>query len=399
MSGRPHGHAGSVTESLVVEIAGKAYQGVDNMDGTAKLPGEKIAGLPVGTDHLRLPRGIRLDSSCADSTTNALTVAKHRVCAAQTTSPPLLSHSNDSAKKTPDRTGWRTTLLVPLPAELTWQDMAFLAAIPATTFINHGAPSLVALDAAGTLAPEIQDYLRRYRPDEVFLLGNAADDLVIAGRTCGLLKAGSADEAACALSARFWRTSATAVICPAGDYEAGLVAAPLAARLRAPLLFTAGQGLARLAMEELRRLKTRELIVVGKPAGGLQSLKQVTDQLTELATARDVLIWARNRRPAVAYLAALNPLDRNKTVIKKLSLAGALLAAGRDGLVVPLPYEVTWKLPFNGVEVRGELPAGLPPSEARPKAGRISFGKREYAFILTGKSDDRDLKDLHRSGW
>ena len=312
--------------------------------------------------------------------------------AAQPTEPPRPSLSKESAEKIPARTVSRTTLLVPLPTEPGWQDMAFLAAIPAMTVVNNGAPSLVALEAAGTLTPEIQDYLRRYRPDEVLWLGSAVNGLAIAGRTCGVLKAGSADEAACALSARCWGASATAVICPEGDYEAGLVAAPLAARLRAPLLFAAGQGLSKSAVEELRRLKTRQLIVVGKLAGGLPSLKQVTEQVTELAAARDVMTWARKRELTVSYLAALNPLDRNKAVIKKLSLTGALLAAGRGGLAVPLPYEVLWKQPFNGEEMRGELPAGLPKSEAKPKAGRISIGQREHAFVLTGKPNDRELK-------
>jgi hypothetical protein len=321
--------------------------------------------------------------------------------AEQSAAPPLVNLAKDSAAKPPERVGRRTTVLVPLPAEPGWQDMAFLAAIPAATVINHGAPSLVALEAAGTLTPEIQDYLRRYRPDEVVLLGNAADDLVIAGRTCGVLKAGGADEAACVLSKRFWRSSATAVVCPEGDYEAGLVAAPLAARLRVPLLFAGAQGLSRLASEELRRLATKELIVVGKLAGGWQSLKQVTAQVTELATARDVMIWARNRKLTVTYVAALNPLDRNKTVIKKLSLAGALLAAGRDGLVAPLSYDVRWKVPFHGEEMHGKPPAGVPQSKGTPKTGRIVFGDHEYSFILTGsgKPIGRDLKiNIDRDG-
>ena len=305
---------------------------------------------------------------------------------AQATEPPRSSLSKDSTEKS------RTTLLVPLPTEPGWQDMAFLAAIPAMTVVNKGAPSLVALEAAGTLTSEIQDYLRRYRPDEVLLLGGVANGLAVAGRTCGVIKAGSADEAACALSTRCWRTSATAVICPEADYEAALVAAPLAARLRAPLLFAAEQGLSKSAIAEVRRLKTSELIVVGKLTDGLPSFKQVTEQVTELPAARDVMTWARKRGLTVSYLAALNPLDRHKAVIKKLSLAGALLAAGRDGLVVPLPYEVRWKQPFNGEEMSGELPAGLPQSEAKPKAGRISIGAREHAFILTGKPNDRDLK-------
>ena len=299
---------------------------------------------------------------------------------------------NKTRVGTPYPTGTRTTLLVPLPAEPAWQDMAFLAAVPAATVVNNGAPSLVALDTSGALSPEIQDYVRRYRPDAVHLLGGAADGLVVTSRTCGVLQAGSADEAACVLSARFWRRCATAVICPEDDYEAGLVAAPLAARLRAPLLFTGAQGLSRRAAQELRKLRVRELIVVGKLTGGLQSLTQVTKQVTVLDGARDVMIWVRRRGLTVAYLAALNPLDRNKTVIRKLSLAGALLAAGREGLVAPLPYEVRWKIPFSGMEMKGELPADLPKSEAKPKAGRIVFGEREYAFILTGKRRERGLR-------
>jgi len=317
-----------------------------------------------------------------------LTVSAH---AEQPTGPPRLSPAKDAAANTPTRTGMRTTLLVPLPAEPAWQDMAFLAAVPAMTVANNGAPSLVALEASGTLTPEIQDYLRRYRPDEVLSLGSAANGLAVAGRTCSVLTAGSADEAACALSARFWRTSATAVICPAGDYQAGLVAAPLAARLRAPLLFAAEQGLSPSSAGELRRLEAQEWIVVGKLDGGLPSPKQVAGKVTELTSANDVVRWARNRGLAVSYLAALNPHDRNNAVIKKLSLAGALLAAGRDGLVAPLSYQVRWKQPFNGEEMRGALPTGVPPSEATPKFGRISVADRQHAFILTGKPHDSDL--------
>ena len=313
----------------------------------------------------------------------------------------LLSISWCSTDKPAAPSGLRTTLLVPLPAEPAWQDMAFLAAIPAAMVVNSGAPSLIAFDPAEPLSPEIKDYLRRYRPDAVILLGNSPGDQAITGRTCSVVRAVSADESACALSRGFWRTSATAVICQEGDYEAGLIAAPLAARLRAPLLFAGAQGLSPLATNELRRLKTRELIVVGKPAGGLASLKHAAARVTELATARDVMTWVPKRGLPVAYVAALNPLDRSKTVIKKLSLAGALLAAGRDGLVAPLSYEVRWKMPFSGAEMQGEVPPDLPKSKAKPKAGRIVFGKRDYPFILTGKSEDRSLKiniDLNGDG-
>ena len=68
------GTLGSVTESLVVEIAGKAYAGVDNMDGTWKLPGEKIAGLPVGTYDVKVTARNSIGLVRTDSTTNELTV-------------------------------------------------------------------------------------------------------------------------------------------------------------------------------------------------------------------------------------------------------------------------------------------------------------------------------------
>jgi len=78
VSGQPAdltGTLGSVTESLVVEIVGKAYAGVDNMDGTWKLPGEKIAGLPVGTHDVKVIAKNSIGLVRSDSTTNELTVA------------------------------------------------------------------------------------------------------------------------------------------------------------------------------------------------------------------------------------------------------------------------------------------------------------------------------------
>ena len=298
-------------------------------------------------------------------------------------------------------TEMRALMLLPLPEESAWQDMAFLSAIPAATVVNNGAPSLVALDAAATLSPEVLDYARRYRPDQVFLLGGATNGLVVAGRTCSVLKGSSAEEVACVLSSTFWKTSAVAVLCTTNNYEAALVAAPLAARLRAPLLFVGAQGLSKSTLREIRRLKVRELILIGNLRGGVPALKQEAGEVTVLLGARDVMAWIRKRGLPVTYLAALNPSDREKTVIKKLSLAGALLAAGRQGLVAPLTYDVRWKVPFKGTELKGDLPAGVPKSEAKAKEGRIVLGKKEYAFIYTSVPKEKDRKvfiDLNGDG-
>jgi predicted TIM-barrel fold metal-dependent hydrolase len=69
------GTLGSVTESLVVEIAGKVYAGVDNRDGTWKLPGIKLSGLPAGTYDVKVTAKNSIGLVRTDSTTNELTVA------------------------------------------------------------------------------------------------------------------------------------------------------------------------------------------------------------------------------------------------------------------------------------------------------------------------------------
>jgi len=70
------GTLGSVTESLAVEIAGKVYQGVDNRNGTWKLPGDKLASLPTGTYDVKVTAKNAIGLVRTDSTTNELTVAR-----------------------------------------------------------------------------------------------------------------------------------------------------------------------------------------------------------------------------------------------------------------------------------------------------------------------------------
>lgn len=66
------GTLGSVTESLTVEIAGKVYQGTDNLNGTWKLPAERIAGLPAGTYDVKVTAKNSIGIIRTDSTTNEL---------------------------------------------------------------------------------------------------------------------------------------------------------------------------------------------------------------------------------------------------------------------------------------------------------------------------------------
>ena len=68
------GTLGSVTDSLVVEIAGKIFAGIDNLNGTWKLPGDQIAGLPAGTYDVKVTARNAIGLVRTDSTTHELTV-------------------------------------------------------------------------------------------------------------------------------------------------------------------------------------------------------------------------------------------------------------------------------------------------------------------------------------
>jgi predicted TIM-barrel fold metal-dependent hydrolase len=77
VSGQPAdltGTLGSLTDSLVVEIAGEVCRGVDNLNGTWKLAGDQLAGLPAGTYDVKVTARNASGLVRTDFTTNELTV-------------------------------------------------------------------------------------------------------------------------------------------------------------------------------------------------------------------------------------------------------------------------------------------------------------------------------------
>ena len=149
----------------------------------------------------------------------------------------------------------RTTIFMPIPSQESWQDMAFLAAVPAATVVNNGALSLIALHETGESPPEILDYTKRYRPERVILLDSGLGGSSLLAKSCERIKVTSADDAACRLSQLFWPTSKGAIICPDDHYESVLVASTLAAHLRVPLLCTSKQQISPACAREILRLK------------------------------------------------------------------------------------------------------------------------------------------------
>ena len=64
-----------MTDRLTVEIAGKVCQGIDNLNGTWKLPADRIAGLPAGTYDVKVTAKNSIGLVRTDATSNELTIA------------------------------------------------------------------------------------------------------------------------------------------------------------------------------------------------------------------------------------------------------------------------------------------------------------------------------------
>lgn len=293
----------------------------------------------------------------------------------------------------------RTTIFVPLDAQPSWRDMAYLAAIPASERANEGGGSLVALDAKSGFGPEFADYMTRFKPDSVWLLDDPktttlpAEKLPPVNLKVQKISVDSAESAAVDLSKRFWTASKVAVVCPSRDYDAALFAASLAGLLDAPLLFTTDEALNPATATEIARLGVTEVIALGNAA------PKFSGKIIPLSSPFEAMKWVRNRGFKVSYLAAVNPFDRANTTTRKLSLIGAQLAAGRKGLVAPLRAKVEWKRPFESKVLKGTLPKGIPASEAKPKEGTIEIGGSKLRFILTGGKEESNLRlSIDRTG-
>ena len=286
--------------------------------------------------------------------------------------------------------GGRAVFVVRLPDCPSWEDFAFLAAVPAATVCSDGRPALIALDESGAITREIDDYLRRYKPQALYCLGPPPRQAADAARPWQVLDADSADAAACLLARTFWKAADTVVVCREGDYAMALVASALAARLRSPLLFSMAERASVETAKLLKELAARRAIVVGSVPKAAAALKETGLAVVELKDAPALLAWMREQKLATPYFAVVNPLDREATVIRKLSLAAPLLAAARQGMVVPLAYKTLWKAPFVGAECKANPPKGTPESRKPPRRGLTSANGHPFAFVVTSGRNDKD---------
>jgi hypothetical protein len=284
----------------------------------------------------------------------------------------------------------RAVIVVRVPGPAGWQDLAFLAAVPAATVRNDGQPAVIALEESGAITREMEDYLRRYKPQGFYALGTAPRQAADNRTQWTVLEADSAEAAAGVLARTFWKTADTAVLCRKSDYAMALVGSALAARLRAPLMFAGEQDVSAGTAAEMKRLGVKTAVVVGAAGKVAAAVKASGVGVTELNDAKAVLGWMKEKKIEARYFAVCNPTDRETTVIRKLSLAAALLAAGRQGMVVPLAYRVLWQVPLVGAECKGTPPKGVPESKKAPRHGVTSLDGHPFDFVVTSGKSEKD---------
>jgi len=70
----------------------------------------------------------------------------------------------------------KNTFLVPVsPYSSGWQELAYLAAVPASAAANTDEPSVIALGAFGIMPDEVDWYLNRYDPDNTYMINKQAE--------------------------------------------------------------------------------------------------------------------------------------------------------------------------------------------------------------------------------
>jgi Peptidase family C25 len=276
----------------------------------------------------------------------------------------------------------QTALFVTQPAEACWQDFAFLAAIPASRTINQGNGAVILLDETGQIPREVDDYLRRLKPLGTCHLGTKP---LTAAPQFGKhleMPCSSADQAASVLAEKFWDKSPRVVVCREDDYSSALMASTLAARLRVPLFFCSDKGLSPLSSTAIRRLGAKEMLFVGKSPSELRA--------TELPDVESILTWLKKQGLETPYLALVNVRDRTSTTIRKLSLAAPILAAARDGMVMPFDTEIQWRVAFTGTPIKGDIPKGIPAGSKPPSAGVIDLADGKIPFVLSFGASVKD---------
>lgn len=291
------------------------------------------------------------------------------------------------------RAGPRVVFLVPVPARESWQDQAFLSAVPAACRVN-GDPIVLCVDPVEPWRPELLDFLTRYEPSRVFWLGETAPAKGPLRTDVETITCNSGERAACKLASKFFEASRRVVLYDPRERSTALSAAVLAARIDAPLFPCSNGTLSQPVRECLNGLGAKRAIIVGlakaTKLAGLRSRR--------LADAEAAVRWLSDHRHPVEYLAVTNPNDVTLGPARKLSFTAVLLAAAHRGALVPLAYATQWKRRHPANHVLSKPPPGVVQSSAPVRGGTIAVKQHEAAFVTGCDPDGRWFVQIDRNG-
>lgn len=229
-----------------------------------------------------------------------------------------------------------------------WRDLAFLAAVPASTMMHRGEPAvLVPGDQSDKDDDALADFLARYQPKKLSIFCDSKENITTEASgqvqyygmdslhsvTMDLVKAGWAG--ACS----------RIVIAPMEDYAACLLASSLAARIRNPLFFVGGGAWNKDLLQFLKQtLKPSQVVMVRGKHMADDQVAACMNQLgnptsVPITETKDAIAWLSSQKITIEYLAVVNPNDRTAQVecaSRKLSLTASVYTAKRNGLVLPI---------------------------------------------------------------
>ena len=201
--------------------------------------------------------------------------------------------------------------------------MLMLTAIPAAHATSGGYAAVLALRPNDMDAPT-EDYLKRYQPEQAWQLGTNRD--LPHTQRSATVEGGTPAGMSTTLATQLWDTTPDLVLVDHTAYTDGLIAAPFAAKHKAPLLLVDpsdppdfGSLAATLAIEHLW--------VVG-------DLSIESDLPTTYLADAAAVIEAMGE---VDYLAATNPADIDSDSFGGMSALAPLIATRRGGAVFDLP--------------------------------------------------------------
>lgn len=283
--------------------------------------------------------------------------------------------------------------LVPIAERAADTDLCFASALAAAA-AEGGPPLVLAVDAREPWRPELLDFFRRAEPAQLIQLGVLPAPPPPWDAKIRATAAQSSATIACELAQRFAGASATAVLCEPSDRAALLCAAVLAARVGAPLLPCERGGVSAEVRTQLEQLGVSLVLTVGADAPTrLDGLR-----VERLADAPAVAAKLASAGKPIEYVAAVQAQDDALAHAPQLSLAGALLAAGRNGAIAVVPGDVRWKARVEAAPVE-KAPKGALAAATGLRRGEVENGKRKLAFVIgVDPADGRAFAQFDANG-